>query len=382
MSTSIPPVAGPRPRRRWKLPLLLLALASFFGVRAAQAGLERCAWLDALLGRSGCVRALAGHVSSEMRTYVAFAPDGRLATQSGGVVRLWPAGRGEALWLQTDMGRRAPPSFSPDGALLALADATGAVRLKSLDAADRMYTPPERTLPARQGKITALGWSADSQLLLSASADGRVLVQRAADGALLREWAVAELGSAAIAPDGRAVAIATADSLSLRDVASGRTLQTLSDGSAPALAFSPDGARLAATARGGALGVWRVADGAQEQRLQLPQDATPRRFDDGSTKMMVVVPEVLAWSPDGRRIAGGGPAGWGVLIWDASSGALRTQIHPQDGPQLNMSSIAFSPDGRYVAADGIFLDAGAHSLAQDVHVWKPGEPEGQTDARP
>jgi beta-lactamase regulating signal transducer with metallopeptidase domain/Tol biopolymer transport system component len=65
----------------------------------------------------------------------------------------------------------------------------------------------------------------------------------------------------------------------------------------------------------------------------------------------------VAWSPDGRRVAaasarraapaGGGLTQSGITVWDAASGErLRTLVDPQVWPY---GSLAFSPDGRRLA---------------------------------
>jgi WD40 repeat protein/tetratricopeptide (TPR) repeat protein len=119
---------------------------------------------------------------------------------------------------------------------------------------------------------------------------------------------------------------------------------TLGGGSASveAIAFSPDG-KWVVTGAGAALyggpqvapsiRVWDVATGAERRALL------------GVAGQTVTG---LAFSPDGARIAAcGGPQ---VIVWDASNGAvLWTKSEPADADSRSAMSISFTPDGRSLA---------------------------------
>ncbi|MCP3164289.1 WD40 repeat domain-containing protein [Myxococcus qinghaiensis] len=109
------------------------------------------------------------------------------------------------------------------------------------------------------------------------------------------------------------------------------TLAPVADTSSLAAALSPDGTKLAFGGRPG-LALWEVSTGRQ-----LAQ--TPFAFS----------PEALAWSADGRRVAGGGLGGQ-VFVWDTSVPALpATVIGFHDN---NVSAVSWGPEGNLVATGG------------------------------
>jgi WD40 repeat protein len=124
-----------------------------------------------------------------------------------------------------------------------------------------------------------------------------------------------------------------------RDFAGPRTMATV-------VAFSPDGARLAAGYEDGAVRVWAVASGKERFTLQ------------GHAGRVYA----LAWSPDGTRLASGGIDRL-VRLWETRRGkeVLRLGGHAED-----VTGVAFSPDGDWLV-----------SCARDgkVRLWD-GRPAG------
>jgi len=99
-----------------------------------------------------------------------------------------------------------------------------------------------------------------------------------------------------------------------------------------AAVYSPDGARLATAGSDGAVTIWDVASGVEVMTLR------------GHTRDVLDV----AYSPDGRQIASVSADGT-ARLWDARSGEEIAQL----AGQTDLASrVAFSPDGSLVATAG------------------------------
>jgi WD40 repeat protein len=127
------------------------------------------------------------------------------------------------------------------------------------------------------------------------------------------------------------------------EAASGREAAAFAGQTHPidALAFSPDGRRLAASGGNlfepGELKVWDV------NRGQVVLDLRGHTVEVWS----------VAWSPDGSRLASCGGDGLNpeqpgeVKLWDAQTGE---EVLALPGQEAMAASVAFSPDGHRLAA--------------------------------
>jgi WD40 repeat protein len=138
----------------------------------------------------------------------------------------------------------------------------------------------------------------------------------------------------AFAPDGLRLATTGGDDGTVVVWAVGRGLaRELGDEPVPTvccLAFSPDGATLAAGHRDATIVLWEVATGAKRAAL---------RGHSGPV-------ECLAFSPDGTTLASGS-GDRSIRLWDLASGQMRANPLHHPAP---VSALRFTSDGRTLAS--------------------------------
>jgi WD40 repeat protein len=139
----------------------------------------------------------------------------------------------------------------------------------------------------------------------------------------------------------------------------------------PAIAFSPDGSRLASVGRDGSLRVWDGRTGEPVWK------ATGLPSQGGYA---------LGWSPDGRLLATGHWSSQQVVVWNARDGTRRQTLSTRNGAvgwSVRFTEdgrrlvLAQTPDRRTEDSGGVFLwevdpSAEADPVSPDPHVL-PGE---------
>jgi WD40 repeat protein len=142
-------------------------------------------------------------------------------------------------------------------------------------------------------------------------------------------------------PDGQHFAVSERKVVRIRTSQDGLPVQELAGPTRPiaALAWSPDGAWIAAGSFDGSLWLWRVADGT------LLWQTAPTE----------VALELLAFVPHSDRLAAGS-ARAGVALYHLSDGQMVDTLYPQSV----IWDIAFTPDGQY----------GILALAKTIVVWR------------
>ena len=194
---------------------------------------------------------------------------------------------------QADPRPIADVAFSPDGQLKAIARFS---EVSLLPTSDRQA---EKKLTKFPGKVNAVHFSANGQLLVTASGvtglGGVAALWRIADGSLVKEFQGHRdtLYDAELSPDGTLLATCSYDkAIILWNAETGKQLQTLSghNGAVYDVAFSPDGNFLVSASADDTCKVWRVSDGERMDTLGQPLKEQ----------------YTVTFSPDGRFIAAGG----------------------------------------------------------------------------
>ncbi len=265
---------------------------------------------------------------------LALSPGGKFVKsdlyKGGKITHLWDAATGKPHGepLASD-GLVANKSFSDDGTRLALADTARHVKIW-----DVATTRLVRTFADQKKRITDIALSPNGKLLAVAEQEGIMKIWDIDQGTELRTFPCPQEGLPWLAfnPDGSRLAGATnAGLMYVWDVATSRepmTIRLLDCRFIGMTRFSPDGRRLAVagiSTFGGLLRVLDVENGREVWQLK------------GHTELV----EAIAFSPDGRRLASGSGGGT-IKLWDLNSGQEILRLNEHTMP---VSSLEFSLDG-------------------------------------
>jgi WD40 repeat protein len=291
---------------------------------------------------------------------MAFHPNGRLlaipSTESSADcrIKLWDVSSGkEVLTLIGHTDRVLALAISPDGRLLASASEDNCVKVWDLTAGLAKGELRESLFTCRHEEpVVGVTFSPDGQRLASASGriaqPGMVKVWDAASGKALFSFR----GSArpdsllhlAFSPDGRWLASGSVDNtVMIWDVTTGDEVYKLPGHKDLIInvTFAPNGRRLISASRSREVKVWDLPRGepGAGARVLSPW----RNLEDLSNSVWA-----MALSPDGSRLAIGGPSADGnVRLYDLTNGSLLTLRGDS-----RIISVMFSPDGRRLAAAG------------------------------
>jgi WD40 repeat protein len=284
----------------------------------------------------------------EQLAAVAMSPDGKLlATGSReSTVRLWELSTGKELRkLDGHRGQVATLAFTADSHTLASAGDDQAVRLWDVETGKGV-----REIKGHEGIVTSLAFSADGKTITSGSYDRTIRSWETATGKEIRRID----GCNQFSRSGDLLACAAENTIRLVDLTRAKeaTLEA-HEGTVYAVAFSPDGKRLASGSEDRSTRLWELATGKEIRRVGHLDRVTR-----------------VVFSTDAALLAEG--VGSTLCVSDA---ARDRQVQEARLPNL-IHSFAFSPDSRAVLvqlADGTIR---RHDLARPREAPSPVKVDG------
>ncbi|NIR52486.1 TIR domain-containing protein, partial [candidate division KSB1 bacterium] len=235
-------------------------------------------------------------------------------------------------------------AFSPDGSMLA--SGSGGM-IFSGDCTVRLWNVSDgkllRTLNGHREQVHSVAFSPDGTMLVSASSNN-VWLWRVSDGTRIPTFERVASERIALSPDGTTLASTSPiwqskKTIELWRMSDGEHLTTLKSAEAESgfqsIAFSPDGANLAAVAMR-TIFLWHVSDGKILRHFKVSEE------ESGASS--------VAFSPDGKTLAAGASSVW---LWRVSDGTLLNRLRKQNvnmWDDQGVNSLAFAPNGAIIAS--------------------------------
>ncbi|NUS23269.1 MAG: hypothetical protein HOV92_03450 [Streptomyces sp.] len=296
-----------------------------------------------------------GHTSTVWA--VAFSPDGStLASASNDTtVRLWDVRTQRQTGTALDASDQWTPVLSPRGRFLAVAGSDSTVRFWDIAAHRR------RDDPLVSGDLTGdsnIAFNPDGTVLATASYRSNYDVQiwditaHRQIGKTLPHH-TGEVLAMAFSPDGGRLAVSDGESVRMWNLATQRQIGSALDGRAMHVEFSPDGRTVATSTEDDTVALW---DAATQRRIGETPPAHTSEIN------------ALKFRPDGTMLATAGRDNT-VRLW---STATHKQIgEPLTGHRDSVTSLAFSPDGKTLATGSRDLTIRLWDVATREQIGEP-----------
>lgn len=312
-------------------------------------------------------QALGGNAATSTPV-VAVSRDGKTVAVSGGTaVQLYDIETGSELSKVQGTAALVGLTFSPDGKTLAGRGADSGVTLWDVDSAKQLHAikPPPRPMDNRgQAVVIRAGgndppgvtFTPDSKAVIVVTTE----VKDQAVSSAVKFWSVdtgaevrelkgplgGTVSAVAVSPNGKTLVYVAGPTVRAFDTESGDALyESRLTIPAAALAFSPDGKRLAVAGRNRQA---RVLDAANGEELYTLGEAVANQVLGGGVAFVGSLPmnpevRTLAFSADGKSVATA--AGGTLRLWAAADGKERP-LSP--GHTAALAAVVVSPDGKTV----------------------------------
>src|SRR5207253_8844088 len=189
-----------------------------------------------------------------------------------------------------------------------------------------------------------------SKLIVSGGADGKAYGWDPASGKSFWTWSGKSKAVCAVSirAGNKHVALGTADgSLVVLDLADGSPKELASPSAhtagVAALAYSPDGSKLATAGGDGALRIWTISETGQPVSLAKFEGQAKPGTAAGFSPLSAV-----SFSADGRFVASAG-ADAVIRVWDVQT---KAEVRGLRGHAEWATCVAFGPDGRLLVSGG------------------------------
>ncbi len=301
-------------------------------------------------GHSACVNAVA--VSPDGRTIVSGAGqpfyDAKSTDQAELIV--WDAATRRVLRRITGIrGSVRAIAFSPDGSRIAVGSGYYGLDPPTEGRLTIWETRTGRLLldrPEPHLNVLDIAFSPDGRIVAAASglysgdyAEGRLKLWDVEGGELAFDHVigVGAVNALAFRPDGRQIAVAGSGMVELWDAIKHERIETLRGHTSwvYAVAFSPDGCRLATGGWDKTVRLWNLATGEVQNRIEAHKGHV----------------QALAFSPDGQNLVSTGDDG-SIQVWDPADGRLLRTLRGHANLATGVRDLAFSPSGTWLASAG------------------------------